>query len=325
MAAQKAQCISANPISWDSGPLFNGYCLLLMALPSATSTPWTQVALKDTNPPVRVPTRAKIMIREGVVDVEATIWRTDSIVPPGVLYTAYYYDNNDRLIRAEGNLFSVTTDTIDITPTSLPLPTESVDIPLPEDVPAGEPAPVLPWIRVGNNIYYLSGNVGIGTSAPSGILHIYSDQGTSLNDRPNSSALPSTFYARTARGSTGVPSALQAGDFLGRFAFGGFDGVSWTAQNQAMMQGNAAENWTTSARGSYLSFSTTAIGNLLGSERLRIDPSGNVGIGTTNPTSKLQVVDLPVYANNAAAIAGNLTAGAFYRTGADPDLVCVVH
>jgi parallel beta-helix repeat protein len=34
---------------------------------------------------------------------------------------------------------------------------------------------------------------------------------------------------------------------------------------------------------------------------------------------------LPVYANNAAAKAGGLAVGDFYRTGADPDLVCVVH
>ncbi len=53
--------------------------------------------------------------------------------------------------------------------------------------------------------------------------------------------------------------------------------------------------------------------------------SGNVGIGTTAPTSRLQAVGLPIYANNAAAAAGGLTAGAFYRTGADPDPVCVVH
>ena len=53
--------------------------------------------------------------------------------------------------------------------------------------------------------------------------------------------------------------------------------------------------------------------------------NGNVGIGTTAPTSILQVVGLPVYANNAAAISGGLTVGAFYRTGADPDPVCVVH
>jgi hypothetical protein len=41
---------------------------------------------------------------------------------------------------------------------------------------------------------------------------------------------------------------------------------------------------------------------------------GNVGIGTTAPTSKLQVVGLPVYADNTAALSGGLTAGAFYRT-----------
>ncbi len=35
--------------------------------------------------------------------------------------------------------------------------------------------------------------------------------------------------------------------------------------------------------------------------------------------------NLPVYANNAAAVAGGLVAGDFYRTGGDPDPVCVVH
>jgi hypothetical protein len=34
---------------------------------------------------------------------------------------------------------------------------------------------------------------------------------------------------------------------------------------------------------------------------------------------------LPIYANNAAAVAGGLAVGDFYRTGGDPDLVCVVH
>ncbi len=52
---------------------------------------------------------------------------------------------------------------------------------------------------------------------------------------------------------------------------------------------------------------------------------GNVGINTLSPTSVLHVVGLPIYANNAAAIMGGLTPGAFYRTGADPDPVCVVH
>ena len=35
-------------------------------------------------------------------------------------------------------------------------------------------------------------------------------------------------------------------------------------------------------------------------------------------------VTLPIFANNAAAIAGGLTSGRLYRNGANPDLVCVV-
>jgi hypothetical protein len=51
-----------------------------------------------------------------------------------------------------------------------------------------------------------------------------------------------------------------------------------------------------------------------GEERFIVLNTGNVGIGTTTPTSKLQVVGLPEYADNTAATAGGLTAGAFYRT-----------
>lgn len=37
------------------------------------------------------------------------------------------------------------------------------------------------------------------------------------------------------------------------------------------------------------------------------------------------ITSLPIYADNAAAILGGLTVGDLYRTGADPDPVCVVH
>ena len=57
-------------------------------------------------------------------------------------------------------------------------------------------------------------------------------------------------------------------------------------------------------------------------EQMRIDSAGLVGIGTAAPTAALQVVGLVEYADNAAALVGGLTAGAFYRTG---DLLKVVH
>ena len=74
-----------------------------------------------------------------------------------------------------------------------------------------------------------------------------------------------------------------------------------------------------SPHGSYNELTTT------GNTYLAINVGSRVGIGMTDPKSVLQVVGLPVYANNAAAVASGLTAGAFYRTGSDPDLVCVVH
>ena len=56
----------------------------------------------------------------------------------------------------------------------------------------------------------------------------------------------------------------------------------------------------------------TSLGDIM-----TILPDGKVGIGIAAPTSKLQVVGLPVHADNAAALAASppLTAGAFYHNG----------
>ena len=51
-----------------------------------------------------------------------------------------------------------------------------------------------------------------------------------------------------------------------------------------------------------------------GNEIMTLVREGNVGIGTTSPTSKLQVNGLSSYSDNAAAISGGLTVGAFYHT-----------
>jgi hypothetical protein len=59
---------------------------------------------------------------------------------------------------------------------------------------------------------------------------------------------------------------------------------------------------------------------------LFIKTDGEVSIpGRLVVSGGLRAIGLPVYANNAAAVAGGLTAGTFYRTGGDPDIVAVVH
>lgn len=52
---------------------------------------------------------------------------------------------------------------------------------------------------------------------------------------------------------------------------------------------------------------------LLRAAGVRFTPAGMVLTG------------VPVYANNAAAISGGLVVGALYRTGANPDPLCIVH
>lgn len=45
-------------------------------------------------------------------------------------------------------------------------------------------------------------------------------------------------------------------------------------------------------------------------------------------SAKIKLLDLasiPPFANNAAAIAGGLASGNLYRTGADPDILAIVH
>jgi hypothetical protein len=56
-----------------------------------------------------------------------------------------------------------------------------------------------------------------------------------------------------------------------------------------------------------------------------LSPAGNLTLSGDASALTLTVTGLPVYANNAAALAGGLVAGKCYRTGATPDPVCVVH
>jgi hypothetical protein len=144
-----------------------------------------------------------------------------------------------------------------------------------------------------------TGNVGIGTSSPSyNKLEI------------NSSAVPSAITGSWARGITvtGYQPAVSAA------------GVGFYIENLAANSGTRVVkmvNQVSSAGNGIFSINPVSddSNTLLGAP-FNIDLStSSVGIGTTSPTSKLQVVGLPIHANNAAAITGGLTVGAFYHNG----------
>jgi len=114
-----------------------------------------------------------------------------------------------------------------------------------------------------------NGNVGIGTTSPSGLLEISadSDDGTSA---------PSFLI-------TNASTTLNDGAVVGTIEFRNSD-ASGTPPHTAKIQGiaNASDERTTE-----LAFSTGSVGTT--TERLRIASDGSVGIGTDNPVVTLNV------------------------------------
>ncbi|MFP5519372.1 MAG: tail fiber domain-containing protein [Bdellovibrionia bacterium] len=92
----------------------------------------------------------------------------------------------------------------------------------------------------------------------------------------------------TAQISSGAFTPLMAGDELGRIDFNGDDGVNIRAQ-AAQIVARAEQNWSGGNSPTYLSFGTSPSGSSVFLERLRISANGNVGIGTLNPSEKLEV------------------------------------
>jgi hypothetical protein len=131
---------------------------------------------------------------------------------------------------------------------------------------------------------YFQGSVGIGTTAPNSILHTIGTIQTSSTSSASSS------YAN--RFNNIIFSRSDIPTTYTNVISNSFSGTT-TDQTMNFEIGSGASTRVTAL---------TLLGN------------GNVGIGTTTPTSKLQVVGLPTYESNALALAGGLTAGAFYRT-----------
>jgi hypothetical protein len=175
-----------------------------------------------------------------------------------------------------------------------------------------------------NGINIVSGKIGIGTDTPgSGITIDTTDQFVAqfINHYTGDISATSAGMLFLRNTTTGMPLKDNR---LGYILMGGKDATA-VNRNSTGIVGYAESDWVPSSYPAYFAFETTQSGATTRSEKMRVTGDGKVGIGTKSPTSSLQVVGIPIFANNAAAIAGNLTAGAFYRTGADPDVLCIVH
>ena len=87
-----------------------------------------------------------------------------------------------------------------------------------------------------------------------------------------------------ARGTAASPSAVQTADVLFSLDARGY-GATAMGGPGVSMRFFAAENYTDTAKGTFIQFNTTAIGSTTISERFRIDDVGNVGISMAVPSS----------------------------------------
>jgi hypothetical protein len=141
-----------------------------------------------------------------------------------------------------------------------------------------------------------SGNVGIGTTNPSTILHLFAANNTITADWATSRANGNEYV------SAGIDSYFLTRDLIQNL--GGFIRILDISTNGS---------FPTAVRGGAISFGTinggTGFGGNPAVERMRIIPDGNVGIGITNPGSKLTVngdiTTTQVNVNTISSTAGN--------------------
>ncbi|MBU6278722.1 MAG: hypothetical protein KGN78_05705 [Actinomycetales bacterium] len=135
-----------------------------------------------------------------------------------------------------------------------------------------------------------SGNVGIGVPAPEVRLHLRAADGVQAQvaaDTFINAGTSSRVLLRKARGTSGSPTVVQSGDNLGETFFQGWDGSAW--RDAALVRGSVDGTPGASDMPGRLEFYTTADGSASLTERMRIDSSGNVGIGTSSPVTRLNV------------------------------------
>jgi hypothetical protein len=140
MPALKSKVINSTPFTWDNGDLFNGYLLLVMMFPSANGgVEWSEAVLNDSPMRLRVPKAIKIPIRNGYFEPDTFAWRNDTMSPPRTQYSAFYFDNTDRLISIEGNAMSFNGDEEDIVTNPFTITTFPNYVDGPEGSPSSVP------------------------------------------------------------------------------------------------------------------------------------------------------------------------------------------
>jgi hypothetical protein len=139
--------------------------------------------------------------------------------------------------------------------------------------------------------------VGIGTANPSSTLSV-TDQTTTANrgyigSQNSSDAASANLILRKSRGTEAAPTAVASGDYVGAFQFRSYSGTSYLRNAFVGARVDGTVTSTSVPTDIFFCNSATDESDCYGSGKVRmlISATGNVGIGTTTPTQKLDVND----------------------------------
>lgn len=85
---------------------------------------------------------------------------------------------------------------------------------------------------------------------------------------------------RRAEGTASAPTALLLGSTIGAFGAFGYGATGYTTTSRAGISFTPAENWTDTAQGAFIAFSTTAVGAATpNTEKMRLSSTGGLALG----------------------------------------------